>query len=479
MTFRIIFLSVFVFSSISFSQNFENFINELNGLPEADRQAKVDSFLLATTSFPVTEEELAHFVYSGSGNNLSVPGDFSGWDPSNAPMTKIEGTNLWYRTEEFENHARLDYKFFYNGSTWILDPRNPFVAPGGFGNNSELRMPDYVPPIEIEYNPSISHGTFEDTTFYSTNLNNSRQIRVYLPPGYYDSKTSYPIALIHDGLEYISLARANNVIDYLLSENMIEPVIGIFIPPVNRTPEYITTEKNNFTKFIIEEVIPWIDSKYRTKTDPVSRAVMGSSAGGNVSLWLGMKHPEIFGNVGAFSPYIDPEILSFFENSPRLDLKIYMIHGSYDNIDLIHQSVNAFLPLLEDKEYEYLYEEYPEGHSFGFWRAHLDDALILFAPTPTAIDEEPITPNSIKLYQNYPNPFNPTTDIKFSIPENGNVKLAIYDILGNLVEILISEHKAAGTYTVGFNATNFTSGVYFYKLESNNFVSTKKMLLIK
>lgn len=479
MTNRILLISFFVFSSILFAQSFEEFINEVNALPQGDRQSKVDSFLQATSAFPLTEENRAHFIYSGTGNNLSVPGDFSGWNPANAPMTKIEGTNFWYRTEIFENEARLDYKFVYNGNTWILDPRNPFFAPGGFGNNSELRMPDYIPPIEIEYNPSIPHGTFEDTTFYSTNLNNSRQIRVYLPPGYYDSKIYYPTALVHDGLEYISFARANNVIDYLLSENLADPVIGIFVPPVNRTPEYISSDIEEFTSFIVDEVIPWIDRKYRTLTNPAFRAVMGSSAGGNISLWLGMNHPEIFGNIAAFSPYIDPEILSFFENSPRLELKIYMIHGSYDHIDVIHQSIDAFLPILDNKQYEYLNEEYPEGHSYGFWRAHLDDALILFSVPTTKIEQGGITPSSFNLYQNYPNPFNPTTNIKFSIPENGYVELAIYDILGNKVKILMSEYKSEGTFTIVFNAENFTSGIYFYKLEINKLIYTKKMLLIK
>lgn len=88
-------------------------------------------------------------------------------------------------------------------------------------------------------------------------------------------------------------------------------------------------------------------------------------------------------------------------------------------------------------------------------------------------------PKSYNLEQNYPNPFNPTTNIKFALPKSGNVKLAVYDILGNEVSVLIDGYKQAGNYTADFDASKLSSGVYFYKLVSADFVSTKKMMLIK
>jgi 1,4-alpha-glucan branching enzyme len=84
-----------------------------------------------------------------------------------------------------------------------------------------------------------------------------------------------------------------------------------------------------------------------------------------------------------------------------------------------------------------------------------------------------------KLSQNYPNPFNPSTIIKYQIPEAGNVTLKIYDILGREVKTLVNEYQRSGTYEVAFSATNLSSGIYFYQIRTNNFVSTKKMILIK
>jgi hypothetical protein len=88
-------------------------------------------------------------------------------------------------------------------------------------------------------------------------------------------------------------------------------------------------------------------------------------------------------------------------------------------------------------------------------------------------------PKAYTLAQNYPNPFNPTTNIKFSIPSNGLVKLTVFDITGRQVAVLVNENLNAGTYTADFNAANVASGIYFYKLEAGSFVDTKKMMLIK
>jgi hypothetical protein len=88
-------------------------------------------------------------------------------------------------------------------------------------------------------------------------------------------------------------------------------------------------------------------------------------------------------------------------------------------------------------------------------------------------------PNAFSLSQNYPNPFNPTTNIKFAIPQASFVTLKVYDMLGREVASLISEEMTAGSYTVDWNALNFTSGVYFYKISAGNFTDTKRMVLIK
>ncbi|MBX7047300.1 MAG: T9SS type A sorting domain-containing protein [Ignavibacteria bacterium] len=86
---------------------------------------------------------------------------------------------------------------------------------------------------------------------------------------------------------------------------------------------------------------------------------------------------------------------------------------------------------------------------------------------------------SYQLMQNYPNPFNPLTTIKYSLPKSGFVSIKIYDVVGRMVKELVSEFKEMGTYNINFDGSQFASGVYFYRIEANNFIDTKRMVLVK
>ena len=89
------------------------------------------------------------------------------------------------------------------------------------------------------------------------------------------------------------------------------------------------------------------------------------------------------------------------------------------------------------------------------------------------------TPTTLQLSQNYPNPFNPTTQIAYQLPDAANVRLSIFNLLGQEVEVLVNERKEAGSYTTSWNAGNLSSGVYMYRLEVGSNVITKRMTLIK
>jgi enterochelin esterase-like enzyme len=464
----------FLFSYIFiFSQTFGDFITTVNSLPEGDRQAEIDNFIDTASHFPYTEDTLAHFIYTGSVSSCASPGDLSGWDPAQAPMLNIAGTTFWYRTDTIENDSRLDYKIVINGSSWILDPRNPFTCPGGYGDNSELRMPEYEYPIEIDYISDIPHGTLFDTTFYSVLLGNSREIKVYTPPGYEQSSYDYPVVIVHDGSEYLSFAHMDNTLDFLIHEQLIDPVIAVFIPPVNRTEEYYTTDQEDFSTFVQEDIGTWLETKYRTKDEPGSHAVIGSSYGGNISLWFGMGASEEFGFVGAFSPFIEEDILAYFAVNPTMDLKIYINNGTYDHLDAIHESVNAFLPILDDQEYDYLFEEYPEGHSYGLWRAHIDDALIYFYPYTGAYTGISQNLKPKVEIQTRPNPFQAVTFISFESANNSHIRLEISDMNGKRVKCLNDSDMSSGKHEFIWDGTDFSGrelsqGVYFFSVYSDN-----------
>lgn len=95
------------------------------------------------------------------------------------------------------------------------------------------------------------------------------------------------------------------------------------------------------------------------------------------------------------------------------------------------------------------------------------------------IDDEPYKYFDFKLFQNYPNPFNPSTTISFNLPKEEFVELTIYDINGRALKVLVSEFMSAGNHSLLFEAKDFASGVYFYKIKTNSFSSTKKLILLR
>ncbi len=390
------------------ARTFDDLLEQIAAAPVASRQALADSFIAGITATPLIEgDTLVHFLYRGDAVSVNVPGDFNSWDKAAGPMVRLDGTDLWHDSRTFEPDARLDYKFVVDGSRWILDPNNPLTCTGGFGPNSELRMPGYRPPPEIEVYPNVARGTLQEISFHSTHLENRRTIQIYLPPGYAAADAAdtaaavdgagavehrYPLILFHDGLEYVSLAHADRILDYLIHHGRIDPTLAVFVPPIDRRGEYVGGRRKAFTRFIVEELIPWVDEHYRTDPRPTRRAVMGASNGGDIALWLGVSHPEVFGNVGAQSTTIKGDIFDLFKNGPKLDLTLSLDLGTYD-IPGIIPMVRGFIPVLEEQGYRFRYGEYPEGHSWGLWRAHIDDALELFFPADPAAAESLTTPD--------------------------------------------------------------------------------------
>jgi hypothetical protein len=106
-------------------------------------------------------------------------------------------------------------------------------------------------------------------------------------------------------------------------------------------------------------------------------------------------------------------------------------------------------------------------------------AGIFSATGVTSVKDGSTSPNTYTLSQNYPNPFNPTTTINFSIPQSGQVKLSLFDALGNEIDVIAAKDYSAGYHSVNYDATGLSSGVYFYRIVSGSFVQSRKMILMK
>lgn len=121
----------------------------------------------------------------------------------------------------------------------------------------------------------------------------------------------------------------------------------------------------------------------------------------------------------------------------------------------------------------------PQDSTIADGEILLDNIFLSGKTTTTGVNTEAENPASFRLDQNYPNPFNPTTRISFTITQQDNVKLNVYDILGREVAVLVNRNMVSGDHSVVFDGGNLQSGFYLYRLKAGKFTQTKKMLLVK
>jgi enterochelin esterase family protein len=343
-------------------------------------------------------------------------------------------------------------------------------------------MPLYIQPWEIIYRPSVPQGIILNRTIYSPTVGSNYQLNIYLPPGY-DSLSSqtYPTVYFQDGTEYINLGKAANVINNLIDSGKIQPVIAVFVKPNNRNEEYAGSLRNQYRLFFVNELVPYMDSQYKTKQSANQRLVLGDSFGGNISALISYNHPEVFGLCGLHSAAFWPnnyEAYSLILSGPVKNIAWNAIWGTYEPL---YPNMRAFRDSLISYGYALEWLERPEGHSWGLWRASIDRILEYFFPgAPVGVDDDPeLSQIQFQLSQNYPNPFNPSTRIMYSVPVESNVLIKVYDILGNEIHTLINEEHSPGKYEITWSPDNITSGIYFYKIQLGVYSDTKKMIFIK
>ncbi len=217
-----------------------------------------------------------------------------------------------------------------------------------------------------------------------------------------------------------------------------------------------------------------------------------------VSTIPGYERPVIIGGTGwrwigiLLTP--DSTVTLYYNNNNRQHSTLHYSRNTWHEAALDYDSSNAIARLYLDGvlacSVRYTIEHGPEyDRTFGIsnpnnatiFNGILRDLKIYSsAISLTNIFDTPFQElKSFQLLQNYPNPFNPSTTIRFSLPKASDVNLSIYNILGERITVLVSEHMNAGPHLVEWNASGFASGVYFYRLEAGSFNKTKKLILIK
>ena len=383
--------------------NFQNFLEEISSTKSIEEKNEmVDALLnsLKEIGYPLFENDTTVvLLYSGDSSHVEVIGDMTNWEYG-IPMIKIKDTKLFYLEVSYEASARLEYWLRFNEKDFpFTDPLNTYKSLNGFGEISELAMPKY------EHHPYFndylhgrkgSYDALQEFEIPSAILSYSHTIHVYLPPNY-DSAKKYSTVYFQDGRDYIEFAIVPLVLNELINSKKIDPVIAVFVTPPNlhqpKVPNRMTEYglNDNYVNFFVKELVPFIDSKFSTFANSENRLVVGDSFGGLISAYISFSHPEIFKMVYSQSGYHSfkkDKLINLFKHSDKKPIKLYVDSGTYERkvgASFLPSEENDFLEgnrrfkkVLEDKNYNLIYKEYYEGHTWGNWRRHLIDALIYF-----------------------------------------------------------------------------------------------------
>ena len=168
------------------------------------------------------------------------------------------------------------------------------------------------------------------------------------------------------------------VLDNMIANNVIKPLIAVFIDP--RNPENLEENRSvseydcndRFVDFIIHELVPEIDKSYKTDPQPESRAILGTSYGGRISTYIGVKKSEIFGCIAAQSPVLDENLIREYGKVKKLPIKFYLSCGTFYDVK---ENSQLLRDVLIYKGYPLEYIEVNESNSWGAWRNQIDIIL--------------------------------------------------------------------------------------------------------
>jgi enterochelin esterase-like enzyme len=368
------------------AERFETFAARVASIADsAGRSREVDALVarLRQAGTVMAEDSTVTFIYRGAARHVFVAGDPNGWEPGMDEMKRLPGTDIFSLSWNLDPAARIEYKLVVD-SAWMLDPLNTLRASGGFGENSEVRMPRYRFPVET-LPRDVPHGSIDTLSFTGPVSRRRTTACIYVPPGYRSGAGRYPVLYVTDGGEYLSRARMNVVIDNLIAQGEIVPLIAVFLEPRSdpedphasaRMSDYALND--SFIDALSGEIRPFLLKRYRMLDGPRNTAIMGASMGGLIATYAAFMHPETFGLCAAQSPsyqWGNDTLITMMRSGPARDFRMYLCTGTIRDAE---RRARIMRDIMREKGYAITYAEYPESHNWLNWRGGLGDILRAF-----------------------------------------------------------------------------------------------------
>lgn len=361
-------------------------------------------FLLITSTFFAQVTFVISDLPKNTLQNASIyiSGDFEGWSGGQEKF-KLNKKNNSYLITLPKQSGKINFKF--TQGSWDL------VETTISGNNIDNRTYQFIgkkDSVKIKIinwnNPLEKKSTAAKNVFvlsenfYIPQLDRKRKIRIYLPPNYDTSLKSYPVLYMHDGQNLFDNATSyageweiDETLNKLYKEIGFELiVIGIDNGGEKRMDEYSPWknkkygggEGDAYLDFIVQTLKPYVDNNYRTKSNKENSAIMGSSMGGLISHYAGLKYPDIFTKIGVFSPsfWFSKDTFYYTKKHAQLNnTKMFFLVGEQEGENIV-MDMGKMIKLMKNNGFPYKnisQKVIPNGqHNEALWRNNFEEAVL-------------------------------------------------------------------------------------------------------
>ncbi|MBI5667183.1 MAG: hypothetical protein HZC41_04175 [Chloroflexi bacterium] len=388
--------------------SFERFLEDARqAASDEERQELVDQLLLERPEWPWVQGNTATFIFTSLGSRRSVALnlDTVKADPPFIPMTRLDGTSMWYVTREFAGDDLLDYLLAVDdpmtplatepdivgrvSNYWRFDPRNPLRMETAQQMVSVLRMPEARPFPNWQAMKGVPRGRIYEHSFDSAQLGfRSRKLWVYTPPGYEGSGMVYPLLILMDGQWAVGPLQVPFIADALVKHQRMMPVVIAMLQSGNhqeRMREYISNDRQYAS--LLTELLPFVQTHYRI--DSTNLGVGGVAVGAIAAAHAALRNPAVFNGLIMISPPMGKgegerlleQYVSRFEESHLLPKQIFQSVGRYEARPRFVKPAEALREVLKTRrDVVYKFVEIGSGHGLVGFRSITPEALAWVFP---------------------------------------------------------------------------------------------------
>ena len=328
-------------------------------------------------------------------------------DPRDAALSRVRDTDLWARSYRMPADARFTYCF---GPDFPEAPPSPEEMAqlerklradpynrhrvGAQQSLCELPLAPSSPFTSVRR--EVPAGEVHAYKIASARLGNTRNVHVYLPPGFDVAHGPYPLLVLFDGIDYLAAIPSPIILDNLIAHELVPPTIAILIDAVDRERELML--ERAFIDVVAQEIVPFVQCRHRATADPRATVVGGFSAGGVAAVRSAHLHPDVYGNVLAQSDarFPLPGGLDVHElvareiaDAPPSQTRFHLEDG---HVRPLATPFRHLLPVLASKGNRVTVQTFIGGHDTSSWRVRLGDALVALLSDARPRQVEPRAP---------------------------------------------------------------------------------------